>query len=70
MPPKRKRYNRIKLVLYEKEKSNKWLAQLLGVKSETVSKWCTNVNQPSIATLFRIAEILNVGVCELLVSNK
>jgi len=66
MPSKKKRYNRIKLALYEKEKSNKWLAQQLGVKSETVSKWCTNINQPSIATLFRIAEALEVGVCELL----
>jgi putative transcriptional regulator len=69
MPSKRKRYNRIKLVLYEKEKGNKWLAEKLGVKPETVSKWCTNVNQPSIATLFRIAEVLNIGVCELLVTK-
>jgi transcriptional regulator with XRE-family HTH domain len=66
MPSRKKRYNRIKLVLYEKEKPNKWLAQQLGVKSETVSKWCTNVNQPSIATLFKIAEVLNIAVCELL----
>ena len=69
MPSKKKRYNRIKLALYEKEKSNKWLAQQLGVKSETVSKWCTNVNQPSIATLFRIAETLEVSVCELLAAK-
>ena len=69
MPVKKKRYNRIKLVLYEKEKGNKWLAEKLKVKPETVSKWCTNVNQPSIATLFRIAEALEVGVCELLVTK-
>jgi putative transcriptional regulator len=69
MPPKKRKYNRIKLVLYEKEKSNKWLAEQLHVKSETVSKWCTNVNQPSIATLFRIGEVLEVGICELLVSK-
>lgn len=69
MAVKKKRYNRIKLVLYEKEQSNKWLAEQLGVKSVTVSKWCTNVNQPTIATLFKIAECLNVGVCELLVTK-
>jgi transcriptional regulator with XRE-family HTH domain len=69
MASKRKRYNRIKLALYEKEKGNKWLAEQLGVKPETVSKWCTNVNQPSIATLFRIAEVLDVGVCELLTTT-
>lgn len=54
-------------MLYEKEKSNKWLAAQLHVKSETVSKWCTNVNQPTIATLFKIAEALEVEVCSLLV---
>jgi len=69
MAYKKRRYNRIKLVLYEKEQSNKWLAEQLGVKSVTVSKWCTNDNQPSIATLFGIAEVLKVGVCELLVAN-
>jgi putative transcriptional regulator len=69
MPSKKRKYNRIKLVLYEKEKSNKWLAEQLHVKSETVSKWCTNVNQPTIATLFKIAETLEVGVCELLVQR-
>ena len=66
MATKNIRYNRIKLVLYEKEQSNKWLAEKLGVKTVTVSKWCTNVNQPTIATLFRIADVLEVGVCELL----
>jgi transcriptional regulator with XRE-family HTH domain len=69
MPPKRRKYNRIKMMLYEKEKSNKWLAEQLHVKSETVSKWCTNVNQPTIATLFKIAEVLDVGICELLVTK-
>jgi len=69
MPTKKRKYNKIKLVLYEKEQSNLWLADKLGVKPETVSKWCTNVNQPSLATLFRISEVLGVGVCELLVSK-
>ncbi|HET6255363.1 MAG TPA: helix-turn-helix transcriptional regulator [Puia sp.] len=69
MLAKRRRYNRIKLVLYERERSNKWLAEKLSVKSVTVSKWCTNVNQPSIATLFKIADVLEIGVCELLVTK-
>ena len=69
MPTKKRKYNKIKLVLYEKEQSNLWLADKLGVKPETVSKWCTNVNQPSLSTLFRISEVLGVGVCELLVSK-
>lgn len=66
MAAPKKRYNRIKLVLYDKDKSNKWLAEELGVKPVTVSKWCTNVNQPPLATLFKIAEVLEVNVCELL----
>lgn len=69
MPLKRKRYNRIKLVLYEKEKSNGWLADKVGVKPETVSKWCSNVNQPSVATLYVIADALEVSVFDLLVPN-
>ena len=69
MPAKKRRYNRIKLVLYDKEKTNKWLAEQVGVKTVTVSKWCTNDNQPSLATLFRIADVLGVNVCELLATN-
>lgn len=67
MTGSRKKYNRIKIVLLEKEKTNIWLAEKLGVSSTAVSKWCTNRNQPTVETLFKIAEILNVGVCELLV---
>lgn len=70
MPDPRKKYNRIKIVLLEKEKTNLWLAEQLMVSSTAVSKWCTNRNQPTIETLFRISEILNVEVCELLVNNK
>ncbi|NML24026.1 helix-turn-helix transcriptional regulator [Pseudoflavitalea sp. G-6-1-2] len=69
MPVRRKRYNRIKLVLYENEKSNGWLAEKVGVKTVTVSKWCSNVNQPSIATLYVIADALEVSVFDLLVPN-
>ena len=69
MAVRRKRYNRIKLVLYENEKSNGWLAAKVGVKSVTVSKWCSNVNQPSIATLYKIADALEVSVFDLLLPN-
>lgn len=69
MPGLRRRYNRIKIVLLEREKTNIWLAEQLGVSSTAVSKWCTNRNQPTVETLFRISEILNVGVCELLVTK-
>lgn len=58
--------NRIKVVLVDKNKTNKWLAEQLGKDPATVSKWCTNTSQPSIETLIEIARILEVEVGELL----
>ena len=58
--------NRIKLVLVEKKRTNKWLAEQLGKDPATVSKWCTNSAQPGLETLFAIAEQLNVQVRDLL----
>lgn len=67
MAVSRKKYNRIKIALLEKEKTNIWLAEKLGVSTTAVSKWCTNRNQPTVETLFSIAQVLGVDVCELLV---
>ena len=58
--------NRIKLVLVEKKRTNKWLAEQLGKDPATVSKWCTNTSQPGIETLIEIAKLLEVEVGELL----
>ena len=58
--------NRIKVVLAEKKKTNKWLAEQLGCAPTTVSKWCTNNCQPSMETYLRIARLLNVEIDELL----
>jgi putative transcriptional regulator len=66
MKKPRKRLNRIKIVLLEKEKSNIWLADRLKVSKTTVSKWCTNDNQPTVETLFKIADALGVKVRDLL----
>ena len=61
--------NRLKVVLAEKKKTNKWLAEQLGKDPATVSKWCTNVSQPSIETLLEIARVLQVDVKDLLQST-
>jgi transcriptional regulator with XRE-family HTH domain len=61
--------NRIKLVLVEKKRTNKWLSEQLGVTPSTVSKWCTNSSQPDIANLLKIASLLEVDIKELLVSE-
>ena len=61
--------NRLKVVLAEKKKTNKWLAEQLGKDPATVSKWCTNASQPSIETLLEIARELQVDVKDLLQST-
>ena len=62
-----KNINRIKVVLVEKKKTNKWLADQIGKDQATVSKWCTNTTQPTLETLVEIAKILEVDIRELLV---
>jgi len=62
-------YNRIKLALVEAKKTNKQLADYLGVKPQTVSRWCTNNSQPNIETLFEIAKFLKIKARLLLVDE-
>ncbi|WP_245907002.1 helix-turn-helix transcriptional regulator [Reichenbachiella versicolor] len=66
----KQRYNRIKIVLAEKEQSAKWLADQLDKDKSTISRWCTNDMQPSIETFYEIAKILDVEVRELFVASK
>ena len=58
--------NRLKVVLAEKKRTNKWLAEQLGKDQATVSKWCTNASQPSLEMLIKIAETLEVDMKDLL----
>ncbi len=62
--------NRIKVVLAEKKRTNKWLSEQLGKDPATVSKWCTNKAQPNLETLIQIASCLGVDVRELIHSTK
>lgn len=57
-----KHLNRIKVVLAEKDKSNKWLAEQLGKDQATISKWVTNTTQPNLEMLLLIAKVLEVNV--------
>lgn len=59
--------NRIKLVLVEKKRTNKWLSEQMGVTPSTVSKWCTNSSQPHLNSLLKIADLLEVDIKELIV---
>lgn len=61
--------NRIKVVLVEQDRTGKWLADQLGKSTCTISKWCQNSIQPDLITLNKIANLLNVDVKDLLISN-
>ena len=58
--------NRLKVVLADKKRTNKWLAEQLGKDPATVSKWCTNTSQPDIGTLIKISKLLNITIEDLI----
>lgn len=61
----KKKFNRLKVVLAEKDISQKELAEHLNIGKVSVSRWCSNEAQPNIETFYKIAEYLNVEVCDL-----
>lgn len=63
-------FNRLKVALVERNKTSKWLAEQMKKSETTVSRWASNKSQPSVEQLFAMAEILDMDVKELLVSNK
>ena len=66
---RKKAINRLKAVLAEQGKTNKW-AEKLDKNETTVSRWCTNETQPSMDTFIEIAKLLNIDVKELINSTK
>ena len=60
-----KNLNRLKVVLADKQRTNKWLAEQLGKDQTTISKWCTNSSQPDLGNLMHIAKILDVELTDL-----
>lgn len=62
--------NRIKVTLVEKQKTNRWLAKQMGKSENTISRWCSNKSQPSIAQLQEIANLLEVDIHSLLRSQE
>ena len=65
----KKAINRLKVVLAEKGKTNKWLAEKLDKNETTISRWCTNEVQPSLDNLVVIADLLTIDVKELINST-
>lgn len=62
--------NRIKTVLSDSGRTNKWLAEKLGKNQTTVSRWCTNESQPPLETLYQISILLKTDIRELLNKTK
>lgn len=60
-----RKINRIKVMLAEKGKTNKWLSEQVGKDPATVSKWCTNAAQPTLETMMLIAKVLEVDLNDL-----
>ncbi len=61
-----KDFNRIKLMLVEKKRTSKWLAERLDKAPATISKWCTNSSQPTLDVMMEIADLLDCDVRELI----
>ena len=62
--------NRLKIVLVEQGKTGKWLAGQLGKNEATISRWCSNVSQPSLEMLMNIASILDIDARRLINNGK
>lgn len=63
---KMKYLNRLRVILAEKQITNKWLAEQMGVADMTVSRWCTNKIQPSMTQFIEISRLLKVDIKELM----
>lgn len=62
----KRKYNRIKDVLEEKELTQTWLSEQIDLDFVTITRYVNNHRQPSVATLFEIARALKVNPKELL----
>ncbi len=67
--PKKKELNCIKAVLRSQGRSQSWLAEKMGMKYNTVNGWCNNRNQPYLADIVRMAELLEVAPADLIVDG-
>ena len=64
-----KNINRIRVVLAEQSRTNKWLAEQIGVTDVTVSRWVNNTQQPAVEIFLEIANVLKVDIRDLFEST-
>ena len=60
-----KNLNRLRVVIAEKNLSNKWLSEQLGI-GQPISKWVTNSAQPNLEQLIKLSKILEVDINDLI----
>ena len=61
--------NRLRVVMADKNKTNRWLAEKLKVNENTVSKWINNSQQPNLMTFYKISVLLEVDMRDLFEST-
>ena len=61
--------NRLRVVMAEKNKTNRWLAEKLDINENTVSKWVNNSQQPNLMTFYKISVLLEVDMRDLFEST-
>ncbi|MCG2612799.1 helix-turn-helix domain-containing protein [Terrimonas sp. NA20] len=64
-----RKINRLKVVLAEKDKTNRWLAEEIGYTEGMISRWVSNTKQPPLEVLFEISVLLKVDIRDLIESN-
>ena len=62
--------NRIKEVLEDQGRTQRWLAHKLGKSYNIVNSYVQNRQQPRLEVLMKIANLLDIDVKELIISNK
>lgn len=67
---KKRKLNRIGIMLKEKGHTNIWLAQQLKRHVNTISKWTSNAQQPHLEVLFQISVLLACDIRELIISTQ
>jgi putative transcriptional regulator len=64
-----RKINRLKVILAERDKTNRWLADQIGYTEGMVSRWASNTKQPPLTVLFDISLLLKVDIKDLIESN-
>ena len=60
-----KNLNRLRVIIAEKNVTNKCLSEQLGIGQATISKWVTNTSHPNLEMLVKLSKVLDVDMKDL-----